>query len=329
VYRMVALPCLLAAGIFGVWLVARMRSIGIGRLARATALGLCVVSPVMMRALELGHPEEILGAVLCVSALLAARSGHAAWAGLLLGLALATKAWALLAVPPVVFALPAHRWRLVTVAGAVAGAILAPLALAHSSHYLSSSGVAAQTGAIFQPWQAWWWLGSHGTVVHGTFGDVKVGYRAAPSWISGVSHPLIILLAVPLTALWLARRSDRPWEPLALLTLLFLLRCVLDPWNNVYYSLPFLFALLVWETLGRREAPLLSLAATVMVWVSFQELPGRVGPDAQSALYLAWTVPFAASIALWLYAPASWERLRRRTVSRGNLHPRLLGGSPG
>ena len=34
VYRMVALPCLLAAAVLGVWLVTRMRTAGAGRLAR-------------------------------------------------------------------------------------------------------------------------------------------------------------------------------------------------------------------------------------------------------------------------------------------------------
>src|SRR5580692_7725987 len=52
VYRMVALPCLLAAAALGVWLVAQLRRPGAGgpgapgsRLARAVALGLCVANP--------------------------------------------------------------------------------------------------------------------------------------------------------------------------------------------------------------------------------------------------------------------------------------------
>ena len=40
-------------------------------------------------------------------------------------------------------------------------------------------------GAIFQPWQLWWFLGSHGPVVRDAFGTVKVGYRTPPAWIQG------------------------------------------------------------------------------------------------------------------------------------------------
>ncbi len=75
VYRMVALPCLLAVAVLGVWLVSRTRAQGRSTLARAIALGVCVANPIALRALEFGHPEELLGACLCVAAvLLAARS---------------------------------------------------------------------------------------------------------------------------------------------------------------------------------------------------------------------------------------------------------------
>src|ERR1035441_2051060 len=70
VYRMVALPCLLATAVLGVWLVAQMRSTGRPALWRAVALGVCVANPLTLRALELGHPEELLSACLCVAAVL-------------------------------------------------------------------------------------------------------------------------------------------------------------------------------------------------------------------------------------------------------------------
>src|SRR2546428_7841756 len=58
IYRMLALPCLLAAAVLGVWLVSGMRAEGRPRLARCAALGLCAANPIMLPALELGHPEE-------------------------------------------------------------------------------------------------------------------------------------------------------------------------------------------------------------------------------------------------------------------------------
>ena len=69
---MVALPCLLAAVILGVWLTARMRADGRSTLARAVALGVCVANPVTLLALEVGHPEETPRRVLCVAAVLVA-----------------------------------------------------------------------------------------------------------------------------------------------------------------------------------------------------------------------------------------------------------------
>ena len=108
---MVALPCLLAAAALGVWLVAQMRRrTGPARsLARAVALGVCVANPLTLRALELGHPEELLGGALCVAAVLLAARERPLWAGLALGLAIANKEWALLAVGPVLLALPSRR----------------------------------------------------------------------------------------------------------------------------------------------------------------------------------------------------------------------------
>ena len=43
---------------------------------------------------------------------------------------------------------------------------------------------------------------------------------------------------------------------------------MLDTWDNVYYPLPFVIALLVWETCSLRRAPLLALSSTVLVWLN-------------------------------------------------------------
>jgi len=62
-----------------------------------------------MRALEIGHPEEVLEGVLCVAALLAAGANRAPLAGVFLGLAIANKPWAVLAAAPMVIVLPERR----------------------------------------------------------------------------------------------------------------------------------------------------------------------------------------------------------------------------
>jgi uncharacterized membrane protein len=76
-------------------------------------------TPVTLSAFQYGHAEELLGAVLCISAVLAAQRGHVHWATVLLGLAIVNKEWALLAIGPVLLALPSGRVRALAIAGAL------------------------------------------------------------------------------------------------------------------------------------------------------------------------------------------------------------------
>jgi hypothetical protein len=305
-YRMLALPCLLAAAGFGVWLVARMHAVGRDRLARGVALGLVVANPIALRALEIGHPEELLAAVLCVAALLAAGGRRTLLAGVLLGLAIATKAWALVAFGPVVLAAPLARGRIAVIAVAVAAVAYAPF-LTQPSSAIQTARVATETGVIFQPWQAGWFLGEHTGVVRSMDG-IKPGYRTPPAWLSPISHPLIVLGAAALSLLWWRRRRGAGWqEALLLLALLLHLRCLLDPFNTVYYCLPFLLVMLAWECLATRRLPVVALGATAAAWVTFQVAPTELSADAQALVYLAWAVPLAAALTLRAFAP---ERVR-------------------
>jgi hypothetical protein len=309
IYRMLALPCLLASALLGVWLLAGMRTEDRPRLARAAALGLCVANPVMLPALELGHPEEMLGACLVVSAVLLSGAGRTGsrplLAGAALGLAVANKEWALLAAGPVLLALPPGlRLRCVAIAGSIAGVVLAPLLLGSGDFVAGTRAVASQASPIFQPWQVWWFLGHHGPLVHGLFGTPKPGYRVAPEWIGIVARPLVMLFGAAIAgALWLRRRRLTEAEALLALTLLLLLRCVLDSWDAVYYTIPFIVALLVWEVRSRSERPpVLTVLATVLVWTSFEWLPHRVSADAQAISFLCWTLPLAAWLGAQLIA---------------------------
>jgi hypothetical protein len=285
---------------------------------RALVIGLCVANPVTLRALERGHPEELLCAALAIGAVLAARDRRTVLAAVLLGLAMATKAWAVLAIGPVLIALPARRTLALAIAGAVTAAVLAPIVLAGAHGTLVTGS--ATTGQIFQPWQLFWWLGDTGHTVIGGNGLPKpAGYRVAPEWLSPLTHPLIAGLVVPLSLLWARVRGVAPRvdgeQVLLLLALLLLARCVLDPWNTIYYELPFLLALLAWEALQRPERPpVIALAATVMVWITFQQAPGWLSPDGQSLLFLAWSLPLAAWLARACFAPGLRLPLRRRAA---------------
>ncbi len=321
IYRASAVPCLTATGALGVWLVARMRAAGASTWARGLALMLCVANPLTLPALELGHPEELLGAVLCVAAVLCAMHDRPIWAGILLGLAIPNKEWAVLAVGPVLVALPRRRVQALLTTGAVAGAVVAPLLLGASGGFVGQTTAAGlSTGSIFQPWQLWWFLGSHGHVVKGLYGAVKVGYRTPPPWMGSLGHTLPLVVMPPLCAAygWLRRGVTRrpPNGALLLLALLLALRCVLDPWDTSYYSLPFLMSLLTWETLSYTRVPVFSLAAALIGWLIFQQssiLPVTLSADMQALVFAVVTVPVVVALGVAVYGPGVRAVVARRT----------------
>jgi hypothetical protein len=339
VYRMATVPCLLAAAGLGVFLLARMRATGYSTLARAVALGLCVANPITMAGLEFGHAEDLLGGCMCVAAVLLAERRRTLLAGVVLGLAIANKEWALLAVGPALLVLPpGRRWLTGIAAAATSLAILAPLALASAKAFaVSARTIAAPPSPIFQPWQIWWFFGKSGGIVRGASGQVKFGYRVPPAWPSEISHPLIVLLGVAIAAALWWRLRGRPLalrDALLALSLVLLLRCMLDTWDNIYYTSPFVLALLAWEVHGpATRPPALALSVTVLIWLSFEGLRPQYSPDVASVFYLAWSLPLAAWLAARLLAatrPAlaggsSW-RGRRQEMTASSLE-RLVSTS--
>jgi hypothetical protein len=314
-FRAVAVPGLMATSALGVVLWAAARRAGQGAPAAWTALLLTAASPVAVRALEIGHAEELLAGTLCVGAALAAVHGRATAAAVLLGLALAAKPWAVVAVVPVLAALPeGRRLRAAVVAGALASLVMVPLLLAGQG--VAVAATARSAGQIFQPWQVFWFLGDHGAPVFGAFGE-KQGYRTPPEWIGGVSHPLVILTGCLVALAWWRSRATRrattaPQDVLLLLALVLLLRCLLDTWSTGYYHLPFLLALTAWEVLARRGVPVLSLAALALTWATTEMLARTASPDVQAAAHVAWAVPFALALGLRLMAPARFAVLAAR-----------------
>ncbi|MHB8491106.1 MAG: hypothetical protein ACYDA6_02680 [Solirubrobacteraceae bacterium] len=361
VYRMVAVPGLAATAALGVWLVAQMRArsregpdrrSAPPRWARGIVLGLCVANPISLLALEHGHPEEILGAALCVAAVALAARGRPVWAGLALGLAIANKEWAVVAAGAVLLALPGAlppratlrsarpRWMRAptgamreavtcTVSTCLAaGAVLAPLLLVSGGSFLQAArGVASTPSTTFLPWSVWWFFGHLSHSASNPFWSGGTVYRVAPTWVGPISHPAVVGAGALLAALaWWQRerragrrgtagptgvvgrhRSEplfnRQGRALALLALALLMRCLLDTWDNVYYILPFLIALLAWEATARSGFPVASAAAALLAWASFVWVPVHGSPDFESASFLAWTVPMAVWLALRLYAP--------------------------
>jgi hypothetical protein len=313
-FRAAAVPGLAAVAILGVWLFGRLRALGRTQLACLFALLLCVANPVSISALRAGHAEELLATALSIGAVLAATRGRWAWAGVLLGLAVATKDWALIAGGPVVLALPGRRVRALVLAGTVAAAVLAPLEFGSGGGFGSATAGAVRAPAIFSPFQIWWFLGH---------AEGAAGHRAPIGWVSAIAHPLIVALTVPLTLLCTAlrRRGARrpPQEAMLLLVLLLLLRCGLDPWDNSYYPLAFLVALAVWESLSFERVPLVAISAVLVVRLLTVELPGApvsLSLDALAACFLVAAGGGMTAAAAALYFPA---RTRSRPLSGARL----------
>ncbi|MGA2471085.1 MAG: glycosyltransferase 87 family protein [Solirubrobacteraceae bacterium] len=307
IYRFAALPCLLAAAGLGVWIAPRLRLAGRGWLSVVVALAVCVANPLTYYALLIGHPEDLLGGVLCVAAVLSAIRGHASWAGVLLGAAIANKAWALLAIGPVLIALPAHHWRAALAATAVAAVLLAPIVLTSGTIASGSERIGVSDGgSIFYPQQVWWFFGTPGHWVPSMAGEILRGYRWPPSWLAGRAHLLIVWLGVPLTLIAARRRMARE-TALLLLALLFLLRCMLDPWDLVYYPLPLVLALLAWETTVRRRMPLGALAVSVAAAAIFRWLPPYLSANQQA---LSFIIP--SVLMLLVIAPTVYRRPAER-----------------
>lgn len=308
-YRALVLPVLLVSIALGLllWRLLRDRS----ALGAWLALLLCVANPLSLRAIEVGHPEELLGGVLCVAAVLAAQHDRWLLAGVLLGLAGANKPWAVLAVLPVLLALDRDRTRCATVAGSVCSFVVGPLVVAGS---VASSFVSVATARteIFQPWQVFWFFGDPNATVVGTLGP-KPDFRGAVDWAQAISHPAVVVVGLGLGLAWWPHR--RREGVFALLSLVLLTRCMLDTWNTSYYALPFVLALLAHEVVGRRRTPWVTLVVTLGLWTSFELV---TSPDLQAASFLLVTVPTWLLLAQVAFAPGrsgrSWHSVHRRAA---------------
>jgi len=294
--RLTALPGLVALA----WLGAHLAAQAPPR-ARVLVVLLAAAGPLVHLTVDYGHPEDLLAAAAAVGAVLAARAGRITPAALLLVLAVLAKQWAILAVGPALLAAPHGHRRLALVAG---GGILAVLAAQWFTVPVARA-VMTTTNSFFHPHQVFWPFGLD-TPAH-LVADGH-GVRMAPEWIIPLTRPLIVGVAIPLTLLAWRRRSD----PLQLLALLFLLRCLLDPWNNSYYHLPLVLSLLAWEVQARRPWPVVTLAVTALIWLNF-EVIADVTTDLPFLTYLAWTLPLAAVLLAyprpsWLAGPSSAAR---------------------
>ena len=251
VFFAAALPCVLVLAGFCVWLSEQPRRNGkVTTVSRLSPLVLCIFSPVIIIGLGGGHPEEALGGVLCVAAVVCAARGKANLAGILVMLAVVNKSWALVAVPVVLAVMPTVSRRAIALVVTGAGAVVLLVAAAGvlGVHALSLTG---GIGNIFNPPQLLWWLGRH-------------------SWIVQKSRALILIVAIACAVVWrLGRERDLTGpravpDALLLLALVLFARAAFDPWDNLYYHEPFLFALIAYEATSGRLPALTALYSILL-----------------------------------------------------------------
>ena len=318
-YRFGAFVCVLAAALLAVHVARVMAGRGRSWMLCVLVPAAIVVNPLTYQALDYGHPEEILGAALCVGAVLAAGRRRVLAGGLLLGAALATKQWALLAVVPVLVAAPVGgRLRLGIVATAVVAALTLPMLAGNPRHFVAAQERVSVSDAFEHSVTAsnvWWPFStaSTGVATAANGRQERVVQYSLPGEVGRLTHPLVAVVGIALALLYARRRRGAdPEEALQLLALVLLLRCLLDPLTYSYHHEPFLVALLAYEGL-RRRVPVLSAFAIGAI-LAMNEIVAPTGDAAFiNAFYLAWALLLAGFLALGVFAP---ERLRRLAGGR-------------
>lgn len=292
-YLLGVLPCMAAVVVLVVALRREVAARRPGSRSRKMLPWLCLFSAPVAEALLYGHPEEPLAAALCVGAAVAAIGRRSLLAGLLLGLAVATKQWAAFAVIPVLAAGTGSRLRTALAAGAVVAALTLPLAVGNVQQFQATTSQAATivTPSI-TPLSVWAPLSAGANRTDpSALGGFGVRLRA-PAYAGTLSRPLMALAILAAGLLALRRRREE--DVLGLLALVFLARCLFDPVDNVYYHVPFLLSLVAWEALRHARVPVLSLiSASVLGAIA---LESRLLPQATALpmmLYLAWALPIA------------------------------------
>jgi hypothetical protein len=250
-YGLGALACLIPAVGLVAWLARGATSFRQLTFA-AVAAAAIVAGPATSQAIQLGHPEEILGTVLAILAVITASKGRHGWAALLLGLAISTKQWALLAAPCVLLALPDRRFAVAVRVALVAGVAAIALPLADPAAFAHAQAVVGggRWGGLYSLWTSLGLLSG------------KSAINALPDGLTR-SQASAVALLLALAVVWVyarrqASRRARAVDVLPLLALFGLLRCVCDPNPWSYYFVPLIIPLAVWEAGRLKRLPLVT-----------------------------------------------------------------------
>lgn len=303
-YQAGAVVCLLVLSLVAAWIAQQMARARQPLYAQAAVIVGLSLAPFVLGALKLGHPEEATLGALAVAGVLAAGTGRVHHAVVWLVLAVATKPTAVLAIGPAYIALPAetrrdvHRKLLPGAAAATALIALAAWSVRSRISEVLNTGKEVRFASI-------WWPFAESRTVR-VFDGVEyreTELRELPLWFGRFPHAVIPLLFVPATILHTRFGRQSLADGLALLALLMLLRCALDPVNNVYYHLPFIIALAAWEATARSGLPTVTIGAIFGLWLALERIAGDGSVNAANALYIVIAVGLTAVLLRWMYGP--------------------------
>jgi Glycosyltransferase family 87 len=308
-YAAGVLPCLAVLAGLAFLLRRRMQASGHSNAEATLLAALVVLNPASIQAIVYGHPEELLGAALIVLAVCALGDARVLLGGTLLGFAVATKQWALLPVIPVLAAASSRRVVAATTAGAVAAVLTLPLLLANAGRFAEVSRSVSAAPPLVSPASIWWPLSAGRPSLPGSYAGFGESWTA-PAWLGSSSHWLIVLVSLAIGAAFVLRRPRPQLSPaLDAVAFILLLRCLLDPADNVYYHAPFLAAVVAAEASRGPRAPVVSIVATA--GLTLVVLVERIAPGAgalENAVYLSWALPVALLLARrsFLTPSSSW-----------------------
>lgn len=337
-FQIGALACLIVASITGLIVAREMASRARPSRNQVVVALLFVLNPLTFSALTYGHPEELVGASLCVLAVLVALRDRALLCGLLLGLALATKQWAVVAVFPVLIALPHRRARATMAAVLVAALFWLPFVAGNFNafRHTTESAVDVRNVDLVTAPNVWapfsrTKLVDLQAVDDNAFNEGPALVHEMPTFAGIANRPLIVFLPVAMSLLFLwirrhnpvVRSASKPEDVLALLALVLLLRCLFDPLDTAYYHVPFLMALLSFQGLRQSSFPYLSVI--VVAALSVSDVVSVHGSfSALAFVYLTWALPLAALLGILSYRPdlvATGRRSVKRLISNSRLAP--------
>ena len=294
-YRVGAFACLLVLAAVAIWLAALARRRGAPWYLQLLLLAAMVFNPLTSKVLFWGHPEDFVAAALVVGSIATAALAAPVAAGVMLGLATATKLWAGLAVLAGLGVLQSGRRRFVVAFGAVLVVLLGTMFAGDPRAFLDQLQTVRHFGAYpgtMTPASAWWQAGhilfnltvqGQGATAHVVTDETRVLTES----LAHVARISIVAITAGLSALWWSRTPapERGRTVLGLVALIYLVRATLEPGNYSYYLLTFLLALLVWEVVILVRLPLVTAVAGLCIWL-LTPLAAHTGDDAFNAVYL-------------------------------------------